>query len=59
VTSGTAVERLVTEAAREAGLAAGPIELLRDGSHVVFRLGDGIVGRAARGSGGRSDAFVR
>jgi hypothetical protein len=41
----SAVIRLAVEAAQHAGLGVGSVELLRDGSHVVFRLGDGIVGR--------------
>jgi Ser/Thr protein kinase RdoA (MazF antagonist) len=37
--------RLAAEAAREAGLPAAAVELVRDGSNVVVRLGDGVVGR--------------
>ncbi len=55
----SAVVDLAVEAAQDAGLGARSVELLRDGSHVVFRLGDGIVGRIGeRRSLARADYTV-
>jgi aminoglycoside phosphotransferase (APT) family kinase protein len=58
VSSSAAV--IVKDAAQRAGLVPGPAELLRDGSHALFRLPSGIVARVgAPGSGARASHEIQ
>jgi aminoglycoside phosphotransferase (APT) family kinase protein len=43
--SAPAAEIVVVEAAQQAGLGARAVELMRDGSHAVFRLSGGVIAR--------------
>lgn len=46
---------VLAAAGRKAGIAVGPAELLRDGSHALFTVSDGVVARVGR-AGSRARA---
>lgn len=51
---------VVTEAAQQVGMTAAPMELVRDGSHTIFRLPHGVVARLGPpGSGARASREIQ
>lgn len=51
---------VLKEAGKRAGVAVAPAELIRDGSHALFRLPDGIVARIGpAGSGARAQREIQ